>query len=92
LSSRGTAQTHTHPLREFRSEERRAAALASALPWRNGPDTRLEIRLGRLMAVCLQPGSAWRLLSMSERLLVAATYAAAAYLVTLGALLILQAV
>jgi hypothetical protein len=51
------------------------------------PPMPLETLLGRGLAFCCHPCAAWRVLPRSRRLLLVGTYFAAAYLVTLLALL-----
>jgi hypothetical protein len=51
------------------------------------PSTRLEIWVGRALAVCAHPYAAWRTGSTSRRLLIVLGYAGIAYLAVLGALL-----
>jgi hypothetical protein len=51
------------------------------------PSTRLEILIGRSLAMCVHPYRAWRAHSTSGRLLVLAAYAAAGYAAVLGMLI-----
>lgn len=46
-----------------------------------------DIALGRWLAFCAHPTAAWRLLPLHGRLLLAASYAGASYLVSLALLL-----
>jgi hypothetical protein len=48
-----------------------------------------EILAGRLLAVCVHPLAAWRVLPWSGRLVLAAAYFGAAYLGALAILMIL---
>ena len=48
----------------------------------------LEANLGRAAAVCIHPAAAWRLLPTPWRWVMVAAYAAVAYAVTLGTLLL----
>ena len=54
------------------------------------PSTRIEIALGRSMAVCAHPVAAWRVLSKPRRVLLATFYGAVSYVSVLAALLILK--
>jgi hypothetical protein len=54
----------------------------------NPPASRLELLVGRALAMCVHPYAAWRLYSTSGRLLVLFTYVAASYAVMLAALLL----
>ena len=54
----------------------------------NRPTGRLEILVGRSLAMCVHPYAAWRAHATGGRLLVLFTYAAASYAVTLTVLLI----
>jgi hypothetical protein len=47
----------------------------------------LEAALGRWLAFCVHPYSAWRRLSRSGRLLLVSSYFGAAYVIVLGLLL-----
>jgi hypothetical protein len=47
-----------------------------------------EILAGRLLAVCVHPLTAWRVLPWSGRLVLAAAYFGAAYLAALAVLII----
>jgi hypothetical protein len=52
--------------------------------------SRMEIALGRSMAVCAHPVAAWRVLSGRGRFLLASFYGAVSYVSVLAALLILK--
>ena len=54
----------------------------------NPPARRLEVLVGRSLAMCVHPYAAWRLYSTRGRLLVLITYVAASYAVMLAALLL----
>jgi hypothetical protein len=49
----------------------------------------MSILAGRLLAVCVHPQAAWRVLPVSGKLVLATTYFSAAYLTILVALLTL---
>jgi hypothetical protein len=53
------------------------------------PSTRVEVLLGRALAMCVHPYAAWRTQSTSRRLLVFFAYFAASYTLVLGVLLLL---
>ena len=53
-----------------------------------GPNTRLEVLLGRSFAMCVHPYAAWRAQSAAGRLFVLFTYFAASYAVFLTFLLV----
>jgi hypothetical protein len=59
--------------------------LDRTLPLSNGMTP--EIALGRWLAFCAHPSAAWRILPPLGRGLLAATYAAASFVVSLAALL-----
>jgi hypothetical protein len=48
---------------------------------------RLEVALGRLLAMCVHPYAAWRSQSTKSRALVLFAYMAASYFVVLGVLM-----
>jgi hypothetical protein len=48
---------------------------------------RLEVLIGRSLAMCVHPYAAWRSQSVKRRALVLVAYMAASYFVVLGALL-----
>ena len=52
------------------------------------PGTRVEVLLGRSLAMCAHPYAAWRTHSTAGRLFILLTYAAASYAVMLGVLLL----
>ena len=52
------------------------------------PGTRVEILLGRVLAMCAHPYATWRTRSTPERLLVCFTYFALSYALVLGVLLL----
>ena len=54
------------------------------------PSTRLEIMTGRVLAVCVHPFMAWRVLSPSGRALVLTSYAVTTYITVLTMLLLLS--
>jgi hypothetical protein len=54
----------------------------------NRPTTRLEVLVGRSLAMCVHPYAAWRAQSTAGRWLVVFAYLAASYAVTLTVLLI----
>jgi hypothetical protein len=54
--------------------------------WRGRPGDRREILLGRALAACAHPIAAWRFYSVSWRLWILTAYAAAGYVIVLGAL------
>ncbi len=51
---------------------------------------RLEVLIGRTLAMCAHPYAAWRLQSAKGRALVLCAYAATSYVIVLGALLVLR--
>jgi hypothetical protein len=55
-------------------------------PTLNSPARRLEVLVGRSLAMCVHPYAAWRLYSTRGRLFVLFTYLAASYAVMLIAL------
>ena len=59
--------------------------MASTVP---APGTRIELLIGRSLAMCAHPYAAWRTNSTGARLFIVLTYAAASYAVMLGVLLI----
>jgi len=54
------------------------------------PSTRLEIMTGRVLAVCVHPFMAWRVLSPSGRALILTSYAVTTYITVLTMLLLLS--
>jgi hypothetical protein len=52
------------------------------------PGTRIEVLIGRSLAMSLHPYAAWRTHSTAARLFILFAYAAASYAVMLGVLLI----
>jgi hypothetical protein len=52
------------------------------------PGTRVEILLGRVLAMCVHPYATWRTRSTPERLLVCFAYFAASYTLVLGLLFV----
>jgi hypothetical protein len=55
------------------------------------PSNRLEIALGRSLAICLHPMAAWRSSSHRKRLALVGGYVGAGYVATLIALRLLSA-
>jgi len=61
----------------------------SPADWRWQPTDRREILLGRVLAACVHPFSAWRFCARFWRLWILFAYATAGYVIVLGLLLAL---
>jgi hypothetical protein len=75
------------------SDGRRLACDLPAMPSppsKDRPSNRLEIMIGRSVAICLHPVAAWLSRSPQKRLVLVAGYVGAGYIVVLIALLVLS--
>ena len=75
-------------LEAFTSETASAPAPPAPVNWSHALAMPVETNLGRAAAVCIHPAAAWRLLPTPWRWVIVAAYAAIAYAVTLGTLLL----